>query len=113
MVQVLISIPIMLLVPSLLTVGPWLSLILGFASIGWTTLREYIGGCRLKQLFARFFGNLYHIEAFCESREARASSVDTNSTRRIDPRHAEGPQIAQLQGNMFLLFRFSTDSLPA
>ena len=28
-----------------------------------------------------------------------ASSIDTNLTRRIDPRHAEGPQIAQSEGN--------------
>ena len=57
-----------------------------------------------------FFGHVYHIMAFCESWEARASSVDTNLTRRIDPRHAEGPQIPQLQGNMFFMFYFSTDS---
>ena len=48
-----------------------------------------------------FFEHFCNIMALGESWEARASSVDINLTRRIDPRHAEGPKIPWLQRNMF------------
>lgn len=65
------------------------------------------GGCGLKPMFSMFFfQTCLSYCSFCESWQARASGVDTNLTRRIERRHAEGPQIPQLQGNRCFNFSF-------
>ena len=47
-----------------------------------------------ENLKCKVLKTFFNILAFCEGWEARASSRHTNLTRRIDPRHAEGPQKA-------------------